>query len=71
MVLPKRKVYGTYYTIRGSAASPVQFYVTDSSRHFLRGSLYFYAVPQPDSIAPVLDFLTADIDRLVETIQWK
>jgi putative hemolysin len=71
VAFPERKVYGTYYAIKGSAASPVQFYLTDSVRHFLRGSLYFYAVPQPDSIAPVLDFVTADVDHLVESLRWK
>ena len=68
---PDRKVYGTYYSVKGSAASPVQFFLTDSVKHFLRGSLYFYAAPQPDSIAPVLEFVTHDIDHLVETIRWK
>jgi len=68
---PDRQVYGTYYSVKGGAASPVQFFLTDSVRHFLRGSLYFYATPQPDSIAPVLDFVTKDLDHLVETIRWK
>jgi putative hemolysin len=71
VAFPDRKVYGTYYSIKGSAASPVQFFLTDSTKHFLRGSLYFYAPPQPDSIAPVLDFVTVDIDHLVETLRWK
>jgi len=69
--IPTKKIYGTYYSVKGSAASPLQFYLTDSSKHFIRGALYFYASPQPDSIAPVLDFISRDIDHLIETFNWK
>lgn len=69
--IPAKKVYGTYYIVKGSAASPVQFYLTDSTKNFIRGALYFYASPQPDSIAPVLDFISKDIDHLIETFSWK
>lgn len=68
---PENKVYGTLYEINGNAASALQFHLTDSSRHFLRGSLYFNASPNADSIAPVLRFLRSDIDRLIETTHWK
>lgn len=67
----KRKVYGLLYEIRGNAASSVQFYVTDSTRHFLRGSLYFDVVPNKDSLAPAIEFFRKDIMHLIETLQWK
>jgi gliding motility-associated lipoprotein GldD len=57
--------------VKGAAASNVQFYLTDSVQHFIRGSLYFYNAPQPDSIAPVLDFVSEEVKHLVETFQWK
>jgi len=66
-----RKVYGLLYEIKGDAASNVQFYLTDSTRHFLRGSLYFNVQPNADSLAPVIDFLKEDIIHLVETLKWK
>lgn len=67
-----RKIYGMAYSIEGSeAASPFQFYVTDSTNHFLRGALYFDAVPNNDSLQPVIDFLINDIDRLIATLHWK
>ena len=66
-----RKVYGLMYEIRGDAASSVQFYLTDSTRHFLRGSLYFNVQPNADSLAPVIDFFLEDIMHLVETLEWK
>ena len=67
----KRKVYGLVYEIQGNAASSVQFYVTDSVRHFLRGSLYFNVVPNKDSLAPAINFFRKDILHLIETLKWK
>ena len=69
---PNRSVYGLVYEINGmSAASPYQFYLTDSTRHFLRGSLYFDAIPNNDSLAPVIDYVKTDLQHLFETISWK
>lgn len=68
---PKQKVYGTIYTIAGNAASPMQFYLTDSTRHFLRGALYIRDVPNIDSLRPVIDFLIPDVLHLIETTKWK
>jgi len=69
---PKRRVYGLVYEINGmGAASPYQFYLTDSTRHFMRGSLYFDVIPNNDSLAPVIDCVKSDIQHLFETINWK
>lgn len=65
------KVYGIAYRIEGNAASQIQFYLTDSSKHFMRGALYFNAYPNSDSIAPVLDFVARDIDTLISSFRWK
>ncbi len=65
------KVYGLLYEIKGNVASPVQFYVTDSIKHFLRGSLYFNSVPNKDSLAPAIEFIKTDIQRIVESTRWK
>lgn len=64
------KVYGMFYKISGNAASSRQFYVTDSTNHFLTGSLYFYAKPNYDSIIPAADYLEKDIKRLMESLKW-
>ncbi|MCS6917000.1 MAG: hypothetical protein RMK52_02075 [Chitinophagales bacterium] len=63
-------VGGIWYDVGGNAASAVQFFLTDSNRHFLRGALYFYNIPNADSIAPVLQFLRPDLMKLVESFQW-
>jgi len=66
-----RKVYGMFYEVGGNAASQSQFYVTDSVKHFLIGSLYFYAKPNYDSILPAAEYLKKDIKRIMETVEWK
>jgi gliding motility-associated lipoprotein GldD len=65
------KVYGILYDLKGNTASAVQFYVTDSVNHYLRGSLYFSAEPNADSLAPVIGFFREDIIHLIETLKWK
>ncbi|HEU4717363.1 MAG TPA: gliding motility lipoprotein GldD [Bacteroidia bacterium] len=67
---PDAHVYGDIQSLAGNAATQVQFYLTDSTKHFLRGSLYFYCAPNKDSIAPVLDFVKKDIYHLAYTLQW-
>ena len=67
----EKKVYGILYDIKGNAASSLQFFLTDSSRHFLRGALYFSTQPNEDSLAPVIQFFRDDIVHLVETFRWK
>ena len=62
---PEHKVYGILYDIKGDAASPIQFMLTDSVHHVLRGALYFDAVPNKDSIAPVLNYVRKDIIRML------
>jgi gliding motility-associated lipoprotein GldD len=66
----ENKVYGILYDLKGNTASAVQFYVTDSVNHYLRGSLYFSAEPNADSLAPVIEFFREDILHLIETLKW-
>ena len=62
---------GILYDIGGEAASSIQFFMTDSSQHFLRGALYFNVAPNSDSLAPVVSYLKKDIEHLLKTLQWK
>ena len=64
------KSFGKLYDIKGQSASAVQFYLTDSTNHFLRGSLYFYTHTNPDSLAPVIKYIRNDIMTIMETIEW-
>lgn len=63
--------HGMIFLIDGPVASPYQFYLTDSTRHFLRGSFYFDNKVQRDSIEPVLEFIMSDIERMIATVDWQ
>ncbi|MDA0946639.1 MAG: gliding motility lipoprotein GldD [Bacteroidetes bacterium] len=62
---------GILYVLEGPVAAPIQFFVTDSTEHFLRGSLYFNHRPNPDSTAPVLARMEWEVQRLMETVDWR
>ena len=68
---PEKRTYGTFYEVEGDAASQAQFYLTDSTQHFLTGSIYFEAAPNYDSILPAAEYLKADIRHIMETLSWK
>jgi gliding motility-associated lipoprotein GldD len=67
----KKRVFGVLYDLKGNTATAVQFYATDSTKHYLRGSLYFSVEPDADSLAPVINFFRADIIHIIETLKWK
>lgn len=66
----KDGVYGMFYEVLGDAASQAQFYVTDSTQHFVTGSLYFKVKPNYDSIYPAAIYLQKDIRIIMESLQW-
>ncbi len=66
----ENRTFGVLYDIKGNAASSVNFFLTDSTKHFFRGALYFNVTPNKDSLAPVIDFLKEDITKLIETFHW-
>jgi len=70
-VNPDDEVYGMLYGISGNAASQFQFYITDSTQHFLTGSLYFYAKPNYDSILPAAAYMKKDIQKIMESLRWE
>lgn len=67
----KQGMGGLLWRIGGNTASSIQFFVTDSVQHFMRGSLYFMAKPNQDSLKPIIDFLEQDIVKTIESIRWK
>ncbi|MEA3504739.1 MAG: gliding motility lipoprotein GldD, partial [Bacteroidota bacterium] len=65
-------IYGLIYEISGDkAASPYQFFLTDSVNHFVRGALYFNNVPNNDSLRPVISFIKQDMEHMIRTFRWK
>lgn len=71
IIRPEAKVYGLVYDIAGNTASNLQFYLTDSTHHFIRGALYFNSVPNIDSQKVVIDFIRKDVERMITSFKWK
>ncbi len=67
----EKKVYGKLFDIFGNTASQVQFHVTDSTKHFLKASLFFRVKPNYDSILPAVDYIKKDMIRMMESLEWK
>lgn len=68
---PEADVYGVLFDLEGNTASSCQFFITDSTRHFFRASVYCNCPPNADSLAPVYEYLRKDVIRMVETFEWR
>ena len=68
---PEADVYGVLFDLEGNTASSCQFFVTDSTHHFFRASVYCNCPPNADSLAPVYDYLRTDVIRMVESFEWR
>lgn len=64
-------ITGVFFKVGGNAATSKQFFLSDTTKNFIRGALYFSVTPNADSLRPVQDFLQADIDHLINTFKWK
>ncbi len=64
-------VSGFIFEIDGPVASPFQFFLTDSTDHFLRGAIYIRDKANPDSLKPVYEYLKMDASMLVNSFEWK
>lgn len=69
---PKNNTYGTIFEIKGSdVVSPYQFYITDSTKHFLRLALHCKTVPNNDSLSTYIKRITTDLQYMINTFEWK
>ncbi|MDX9890885.1 MAG: hypothetical protein RBS29_00120 [Bacteroidales bacterium] len=68
----KSRVYGQLYEIMGKgAATPLKFWLTDSTHYYVRATLYFNFTPNNDSLEPVIKYLKNDLLHLIDTWNWK
>jgi gliding motility-associated lipoprotein GldD len=70
LILTPNGIGGVFFRVGGNAATAKQFFLTDTTKHFLRGALYFNSAPNADSVKPVQDFLQPDIERMINTFKW-
>jgi gliding motility-associated lipoprotein GldD len=64
-------VHGIFFLVGGDVATANQFFLTDTTKHFLRGALYFDATPNEDSLGIVNKFLIEDVRHLINTFKWQ
>ncbi len=57
--------------LEGEVPTYLQFYTTDSTKHYLRGALYFNTALKSDSLAPVIEYLKKDVIKMLKTLEWK
>ena len=67
----KDKVYGTFFELQGDVATNYQFYLTDSTNHFLRAELLLNSRPNYDSLKPHLDYIQVDLLKIANSLKWK
>ena len=67
----ENKTYGIMYRLYGNVATNLQFMLTDSTEHFLRGSMYIMSKPNEDSLSPIIDFAKYDVEYMLKTLNWK
>jgi gliding motility-associated lipoprotein GldD len=67
----QQNLYGMFYDLKGNVASQSQFYVTDSTQHFISGALYFETKPNYDSILPAINYIQKDLLHFIESLRWK
>ncbi len=66
----EQNVAGLLFSIKGPVATPYQFYLSDTTEHFFRASLYFNSRVNPDSMKIIHDFIKTDIDHMIKTFSW-
>jgi len=70
-VITKNGIYATLVQIDGEVPNPYQFYAHDSTRHYLRGALYFKTATKNDSLAPLIEYAKKDLLHMLATLKWK
>lgn len=70
-IMDNKQIGGFLFRYKGPTATPLTFFLTDTTSNYLNGALYFESRPRPDSLAPVLAFIQKDIEKMIASFQWK
>ena len=71
IIQTKNNISGILFKIEGVVASQTQFFLTDSTENFIRGSLYFNNKVNPDSMRIIQNFIDKDVEHLINSFTWK
>lgn len=56
--------------LTGEVPTQFQFFVTDSTQHFLRGALYFNTAMKNDSLSPIIEHIKIDMTHLINSVKF-
>jgi gliding motility-associated lipoprotein GldD len=71
MLITKSGKKAVIFELEGEVPSPYQFFVTDSTKHYLRGAVYLMTATENDSLKPVIDYMKVDSRHILETLKWR
>lgn len=71
-VVDSRNGNGIVFTIsEGEVPTVFNYWVSDTTTHFLRAAMYVPTSSQNDSLAPILKYTKDDMMHMLETFEWK
>ena len=70
-IVNPRGIGGLALEWSGPAASPIHFFLSDTTHHFFKAALYFDSKVKPDSLEPIVKFIRKDIDHMISTFNWE
>ncbi len=71
LLLTKSGKKAVVFELEGEVPSPYQFYVTDSTKHYLRGAVYLMTATENDSLKPIIEYMKVDSRHILETLKWQ
>jgi gliding motility-associated lipoprotein GldD len=71
ILLTKSGKKAVIFELEGEVPSPYQFFVTDSTKHYLRGAVYLMTATENDSLKPIIDYMKVDSKHILETLKWQ
>jgi hypothetical protein len=71
LISTENNIHGVFFKVGGNAATAKQFFLSDTTKNFIRGALYFDVTPNADSLLPVQNFLQGDLDHMINSFKWK
>lgn len=57
--------------LEGEVPTQLQFFTSDSTKHFFRGALYFNTALKNDSLQPIIRFIKKDVLQMLNSFEWK
>lgn len=71
LLITKSGKKAVIFELEGEVPSPYQFFVTDSTKHYLRGAVYLMTATENDSLKPIIDYMKVDSRHILETLKWQ